>query len=402
VVAGGEFITLCPPGFFDVASPVDFFLRGYGEKSGRLLLDCLQERRDVGSVPGLVWRENGRLRHNPPDGKPDFVPEYLELYRRIDLRPYVQTGGIFGNDQPTLTIGTGRGCTKGCFFCAWRGHPARILGAGHVVGLIRDLRERYGVRQFHIGELDFFMSRSRVLRMAELMREQAPDCIWFALASPSDLVPLTGQDWDLLAAGGLRKVELGSESGSARLLRLLGKRHGPEDVFRCSRSMIERGIVPMNNFLFGFPGEIRADRDDTLRLIHRLWQLSRERNCMTFRYYQACWGTPTGEAALAAMPDAPRTVVEFLQRRHELTGESYRAIPWLPWADELEIKQLVNHYLPLLTSRLELRPAWRQRVYRSLRGTAERRVAGQQLGRPWDRWLYDRLIGHPLDCTYTP
>lgn len=275
VVAGGEFITLCPPELFDFDLPVDFVLRGYGEKSGVALVERLLSGAPPDDVPGLVWRPNGGpLRYNPPDGRPDFAPEYLDLYRRIELRRYVQVGGVFGNDQPTLTVGTGRGCVKGCDFCAWRNHPSRILSADPIVALLRDLRERYGVRQFHIGELDFFMSRKRALGVAAGLREQAPDCVWFALGSPCDLVRLSDEEWDLLAAGGVRKIEIGSESGSARTLRSIGKQHTPEDVFVVSKKMLDRGIVPMNNFLFGFPGETREDREDTLRLIHQIWKLS--------------------------------------------------------------------------------------------------------------------------------
>jgi len=403
IVVGGEFVTLCPPTFFDGDFAVDYFLRGYGEKSGLALLGRLLAHGTVEDVPGLVWRGNdGSLRHNPQDRKPDFEPDYLEMYRRIDLRPYVQRGGLFGNDQPTLTIGTGRGCVKGCGFCAWRNHPARILAAEHVVGLMEDLRERYGVRQFHIGELDFFTSRRRALGVADGMRERAPDCAWFALGSPCDLVRLSDDEWDRLAAGGVRKIEIGSESGSARLLRAIGKTHTPEDVFVVSKKMIERGIVPMNNFLFGFPGETREDRDDSLRLIHRIWNLSPERNCMTFRYYQACWDTPLGDRALACVEGAPRTVTEFLATRHEFDDESRRTIPWIPERDEREVKHLVNHYLPLMTSKLVIRPPWRRGIYRTLRSTAERRVASRSLSLRWDRRLYDRFIGRPLDRTYVP
>jgi hypothetical protein len=166
--------------------------------------------------------------------------------------------------------------------------------------------------------------------------------------------------------------------------------------------MLDRGIVPMNNFLFGFPGETKADREDSLRLIDRIWNLSPERNCMTFRYYQACWATPVGEVALAAVGNAPRTVTEFLARRSQFDDESTRSIPWLPESDEREVKRLVNHYLPLMTSKLVLPQPWRQRVYLALRRKAERRVRTGSLSRRWDRLAYDRVIHHRLDRTFVP
>lgn len=402
VIVGGEFVTICPPAMFDFPSQIDFFLRGYGERAGPELLDRLKHGGDPESVPGVLSRRGGRLRYSEPENRADFIPEYLDFYRRIDLAPYVQRGGIFGGDGPTLTLAAGRGCTKGCYFCTWRSHPSRVVRAEHVVRLVRDLRDRYGVKQFHFAELDFFLSRTRALETARLMRELAPDCRWFALGSPSDLVRFTDEDWDLLAAGGLRKVEMGSESGSGELLRRIGKRHSPEDIFVVSARMAARGIVPMNNFLFGFPRETRADRAASLRMIRRLTDLAPEAPCLTFRFFQPSWGTPTGDEALAAMPNPFRTVEDFLARRHAFAADGERTLPWLSPADEAEVKALVNHYLPLITSRLSLRPALRQAAYRSLRGMASRRIAKDRRLPAWDINAYRRFVDEPLDATYTP
>jgi hypothetical protein len=123
---------------------------------------------------------------------------------------------------------------------------------------------------------------------------------------------------------------------------------------------------------------------------------------MTFRYYQACWNTPLGDRALACDDKAPRTVLEFLARRHEFDDESVRSIPWIPQADEREVKRLVNHYLPLMTSKLVVRGALRRLLYRALRREAERRVATRRFATRWDRRLYDRFVRRPLDRTYVP
>lgn len=401
VIAGGEFLTVCPPDFLDVETPVDFFLRGYGEAPGLRLLERLAAGLAVDDVPGLVWRDRaGVLRHNPPPAEPDFVPEYLALYRRLDLSCYVQTGGVFGNDRPTLTLATGRGCTKGCRFCAWSRHPSRILGATETFELMVDLRDRYGVLQFHLGELDFFMSPTRALALARLIKERAPDLVWFALGSPIDLVKLSDADWDLLRDGGLRKVEMGSESASPDLLRHIGKRHVAEDIFVVSRQMISRGIVPMQNFLFGFPGETHADRRDSLRMIERLARLSIECHHFTYRYYQPVWGTGLGDLALAHDVDRPRRLDAWLADRARYVDESARTMPWLPVADEREVKELVNFVLPLATSRQVFRSRFRRLLYALLRARARARVRRASRGWGLSRRLYERVLARRLDQTY--
>lgn len=402
VVVGGEFVAVCPPEVFDFDSPVDFYLRGYGERSAPLLLSRLREGRPPSDVPGVVYRAGGVLKFVEPESRPDFIPEYLDFYRRIDLSPYVFRGGIFGNGRPTLQFATGRGCTKRCEFCSWRDTPARVVGAAHIVRLMRDLRDRYGVRQFHNAELDFFLSKHRALELARLVPREAPDCEWFALGTPQDLVDYTDADWDALVRGGLRKLEMGAESGSPRMLKLMGKRHAPEDVERITAGLLRRGVPVMHNFLFGLPQETRQDRRETLAHIVRLHRLDPERTCMTFRYFQPVWGAPMAAEAIAAIPDPPRTLPEFLRDRPDFANESARAMPWFSADEEAEVKGLLNHYLPLLISRKSLAPRWRQRAYVALRGFAERRIASYRFGSAWDRWSYDRLVGEPLECSFVP
>ncbi len=403
IVAGGEMITICPPEFFDLELPFDFLIRGSGEDSALRLLQGIEAGAMDFDIPGLCWREaDGSLQHNPPSGKAVFRPEYLDLFRRLDLSDYIQTGGVLGNDQPTLSLATGRGCTKRCPFCCWSKHPARVGSARQLFELVVYLHERYGVRQFHNAELDFFFAPKRALEFADLLADSALDIGWFALGSPIDLMGLSDADWDRLQAGGLKKLELGSESGSDRVLASIGKRHTGEDLFTICVKMLERGIVPMNNFLFGFPGETSADRQATLRLIHRLIDISVDGNAFTYRHYQPVWGTVIGDQALAQVHDRPRRIDQWLAERPRFEAEDVQTMPWLPRADERELKRMINFDLPLATSCLAIPSLWRRSIYRRLRGRVRRDLRAGGGARLFDRWIYDRVVATQLDRTYIP
>ena len=49
-----------------------------------------------------------------PEAAAPWKAGYEAVYfdRQLDLRPYIQRGGIFGNDQDTLVVSLGRGCAK--------------------------------------------------------------------------------------------------------------------------------------------------------------------------------------------------------------------------------------------------------------------------------------------------
>jgi len=400
IVAGGGFLALLPLEALTFDGTVDYYLRGYGETACPDLMAALLGRARLGAVNGLVWSDRG-VHANPVAAVEPFRPENWIVYRLVDLHRYRQRGGIFGNGYATFTLGTGQGCAKRCGFCYWRNHKPSLAPVEAIVDLVSYLRQRYGVRQYHLGELDGFASKRRVLTLARLWRERVPDCIWFALASPSDAARLTDAEWDLLAAGGCRKIEFGSESGSADQLRALGKRHDAHAPIRLTRACLARGIVPMHNFVFGLVGETARDRRLTLDLIRRVRALDPARVCLTFRLYQPCWDTPMGEAAIARTPGFPRTLSEIVAFRHTAGGgATIRTMPWLGRRAERQVKRLVDYHLPLSTSRIVVSGRARRWVYRGLRMASGARVRGRFFAGGLDRWLYDRLVGIPLDSTF--
>jgi radical SAM superfamily enzyme YgiQ (UPF0313 family) len=77
-----------------------------------------------------------------------------------------------------------------------------------------------------------------------------------------------------MAGNGLREVALGVESGSERMLKLIDKRIDPGMTKMVVRRLTERGINVKGYFILGFPTETRAEIDDTVRLVHELWDLT--------------------------------------------------------------------------------------------------------------------------------
>lgn len=402
VVTGGGFITLFrPEGLAAGGWPVDFFIRGYGADGAVALLAALESGGEsaLDDVPGLVHR-SGALRSNPIAPRERLRPEHTLLYRALDLSPYVQRGGIFGNEEPTLVVGTGQGCAKGCGFCYWRNHSPSQLDAETVASLVVSLRERYGVRQFHFGELDFFSNRLRPLALARLLAERAPDCRWFALCSPVDAMKLEERDWKPLAAGGCRKLEFGAETGSIALLRAIGKRQTPDDVVLVARRALGVGIQPMVNFVFALVGETAADRAASLDLIERLHALAPGRIHFTFRFFQPAWDTPMGDAAIAAVPGFPASLDDMLAFRHGFGASGTRTLHWIDAEAEALVKKIVFHDLPLATGNRLPTGALRRLAFRALRAIARLRLRLREFDGSFDRALYRKMVGMPLDSTY--
>jgi radical SAM superfamily enzyme YgiQ (UPF0313 family) len=328
--------------------------------------------------------------------------EQTVAYRVLNLEPYIQHGGMFANGQPTLIVASGRGCAKGCGFCYWREHEPGLLKADAIVELLEFLRDRYGVRQFHLAELDFFASKGRVISLAQLFKERLPDCTWFSLGSPCDAIKLSEADWDLLAESGCRKLEIGAESGSPRVLAALGKTHEADAPYVLARRMLARGIVARVNFIFGLPDESPEDVAASLDLITRLHALDPDRVVMTYRFYVPTWETPLGEKAFAKFPKVPRDVFEMVAWRERTGQEAFMELEWLPEQHRTLVRGLVRYFLPILTNKPHIPAGFDTLVYRSLRVLAKLRFRFGVFGAAFEPSLFRRLYGPALEQTCFP
>lgn len=85
---------------------------------------------------------------------------------------------------------------------------------------------------------------------------------WSFEANPATFTRAKVEHWREL---GINRVSLGVQSMNARLLRLLGREHTPEDVCRSMRLLRECGMPQVNiDLMFALPGQTRNDWRQTL------------------------------------------------------------------------------------------------------------------------------------------
>ena len=400
-IFGGPLIARLPTEGLWPARGFDYFMQGQGILELPLLLEALRGLRPIEGVPGLVAEGQRSFVGPPPPKRFRVSPEIYKVYQQLDFSGWIQRGGIFGNDQATLVASFTQGCAKGCNFCYWRDFPPAFLETAEAISHLKHLRESYGVRQFHLAELDFASNHRRLLAFADAFGLAIPDGRWFSLVSIVDMARYGSEDWDRLRAGGLAKLEFGTESGSPKTLSRMGKRHNQKQVLKVTREASLRGIHSMHNFVFGIPGETREDLAQSLRLIHALLRMDPKTVSFTFRFFQPPFGTALGEEALALLPQEMRRIDHFLASRDRFGQEDQRTMPWIEASLEKEIKALVYHFLPLASSKLSFGRRRSRALYRFLRRFARMRLGHRFFALPLDRTLYERTLSQPLDNTYT-
>jgi radical SAM superfamily enzyme YgiQ (UPF0313 family) len=274
VAAGGIAISMNPE---PIAPFLDFIFVGEGEPlvpdfiefwlenrtskvSRRELLRALAREVPgiyVPSLYGVSYHETGMLAAIEPlpgSGAPERV-----AYRRADLitGSACQTAILTPNTEfsNVLLVEIGRGCGRGCRFCAagFVVRPMRHHGADR---LLAELRDRFP-ETARVGLISAAVADHPGL--AQICRGLLADGKLLSFSSlRADRI--TPEIVAALQASRHRAIAIAVEAGSERLRRVINKDLVLEDIYRAAQILTEGGILNLKlYFMIGLPTETRED-----------------------------------------------------------------------------------------------------------------------------------------------
>ncbi|MFF5291904.1 B12-binding domain-containing radical SAM protein [Paractinoplanes globisporus] len=253
-----------------------------GEGETRVV-ELLRDHRRRGDLPGVMWVDPV-LRQPVTGGRPGMshhlAPD-IDALPYVDRRYLTQDPRVAEDGLIEANMVGARGCPYDCSFCgaAVSANPdvkIRVRHPDNIIGEMLELRSQYGVTAFRFVD-DLFLGARRVIDTmttafaAEGIGEWA---VWDATGRINILDRASDQSLDALVANGLREVALGIESGSPRVLKYIDKRIHPDMIRSVVRRLTKRGIGVKGYFILGFPGETAAELNDTVQLVHELWELT--------------------------------------------------------------------------------------------------------------------------------
>jgi radical SAM superfamily enzyme YgiQ (UPF0313 family) len=266
IVAGGYH----PSAMERATSPFDAFFVGEGEASFESFITSVRRGEDWTQGPGLLLRHS-RTPLPPRLINLDAYPWPLRNDRMLAEKclglvyppPSQQTGFAF--------VEYGRGCKFSCKFCCkesvWPGRSMVFREPAQVVKEMSWLQREKQVNLFIFADLNFTVSRPRVLALCEEMKRSGFTGSWFCL---SNIATARGDVLEAMAEAGCNKVMYGIESTDNRTLRLMNKRQVYEQEAQAVRQTLDCGMVPHLFYIVGFPWETR---DSILSCVDRLRNL---------------------------------------------------------------------------------------------------------------------------------
>jgi anaerobic magnesium-protoporphyrin IX monomethyl ester cyclase len=267
LIAGGPHPTVMPGDTMRRLSP-DLLLRGEAEVSFGMLLDG----EEWDSIPGAVYPGNdgptaSKARRIVPDL--DTLP--LPDRSLFDMETYIRHWYSMDRVDPGLrgtTVMATRGCPYHCAYCQPTlsmifGRKLRKRSPGAIVEELENLVETYRINAFMFEDSTFIVDHPWVHGICDRLIGSGLRLSWCCNVR-ADL--LTGELLDHMVEAGLRKVNMGVETASQRVLdEIYQKGITVEGVRRALRLCKERGVFVQGYFMLGTPGETLEEMKRTIR-----------------------------------------------------------------------------------------------------------------------------------------
>lgn len=266
-IVGGPHPSAAPEHALSFLKEADFAFRGEGEIGFSVFVKYLEngQKDKFKDVPGLVWREGEKIVYNEPIFHQNIDQFDFPAWDLIRPDEYGQPGSIVPKEWASII--TSRGCPYHCTFCSAHiiaGRKMRYRSVDNVIQEIRDLYSKYKIKKFSILDENFTLNRHRAEEFCQrILKENVK--FEFMLPNGVRLDTLTEGLLNLMKrAGFLKRIAVGIESGSERILRMIKKNLTKEKVREKIELMNRMGFQPIGYFILGFPTETSEEMQETI------------------------------------------------------------------------------------------------------------------------------------------
>lgn len=274
IVLGGAHPSYFPEQTLQHFEEADFAIRGEAEKALTDLIKYLSGpgilRRE--NIPGLIWRENGQIKDNPP-----FFPDDLDSlgfpdWALINPCHYPFQTSYLTKSKIVAPLLMTRGCPYRCTFCAVRsitGNRIRSHSVAYIIEEIKLLKSDFGIQEVCFIDDNFLVFKDRIIDLCEQLIKQKLGVRWSCFGIRLDMID--EEILSLMEKAGCYLLTVGIESGSQRILDHMKKNLTLELVEeKIGLIKTKTRIKVIGNFILGYPVEKEEDIYRTINFARSL------------------------------------------------------------------------------------------------------------------------------------
>lgn len=264
ITIGGNTVTRLRdvlPGTPDLFSLFDTVVMFEGETAFLRLVNAIGTGFDFSSIPNLIYKDSTGIHTSTVTTAEDLSSLPPPDFDGLSLDKY------FVPDRILSYLST-RGCYWGrCKFCDHgEGYTAgyRTKNIDQIIEDLRYLRDRYRVNHFHFPDESYPPALFKKLTK-RLIKDDLQ--IFWSTHLRFEESLLDENVWDDVEKSGCRYLHMGFESGSERVLRLMGKATTTDVVQRSLEMSSRHGVWNHVMGFFGFPGETYEDAKTSMKFL---------------------------------------------------------------------------------------------------------------------------------------
>ena len=275
IAIGGQMVTPTPKFAVEITG-ADFGVLGEGEITLYRLVKALRNGKDPATVKGLVVRLGNDFTLT---GQGEFIEDLSRLpripYDLFPLNEWLCIGRWYAGNRPqpqwrfndrVINIHGGRGCPFNCNFCYHHSKP-RYRPMDMAMAEAAEALERFDGNMLYFSDETALPSPVRVRQMLKEIGK-LPRRIEYSVSSRFDILDRIDDDLLMeMREKGCRIMGMGIESGSDRILEIIGKNYSAETVRTGLERLKKVGILPTVSIMVGQYTETAEDVEASIALM---------------------------------------------------------------------------------------------------------------------------------------
>jgi len=268
IVVGGPHISVLKDE--TLTEEFDFAVMNEGEHTLLELMNEMEKNNNFEKIKGLIFREGGLVRMNPP--RPfiddlDLLP--FPARRKIDIYKYafeVPGKGFI----PVATTELTRGCPFSCVFCSESlntGKKLRVRSVKNLVNEMLEVRREFNISHFFMLDSTLTINRKLIESLCSELIENRTD-ITFEGQTRANLIDESLLE--LMKKAGLVRLSFGLESSNKNVLKLMKKEVDPNSVKEAFRLCKKLNISALCGTMMGNPGDTEKTILETARFVRSI------------------------------------------------------------------------------------------------------------------------------------
>lgn len=275
IVIGGQMVTPIPKFSVEITG-ADFGVLGEGEITLEKLVVALREEKDPLNVRGLVVRLDDKFIFT---GTGDIIEDLAKLppipYDLFPVSDWLPIGRWYARYLPqpqwrfndrVINVHGGRGCPFSCNFCYHHSKP-RYRPMDVAMAEAAEALERFDGNMLYFSDDTALPSPLRIRQMLKelkLLKKR----VEYSVSSRFDILDRIDDDLLMeMRETGCRIMGLGIESGSDRILQVIGKKFSVGTIRNGLERLRRVGILPTVSIMVGQYTETGEDVEASIALM---------------------------------------------------------------------------------------------------------------------------------------